>query len=113
MRYGMRPRPTSGLKMSPLPPSASAAYLHLRPRHLVTSPGRIAKGAAMDEREELEHVPWADLMAEAEPEDRRRKTIYLGVAIVGAMVLGVFVARSWWVTPTASTPLAPGDTAVA
>jgi len=67
----------------------------------------------MDEREELEHVPWADLMAEAEPEDRRRKTIYLGVAIVGAMVLGVIVARSWWVTPTVSTPLAPGDTAVA
>jgi hypothetical protein len=67
----------------------------------------------MDEREELEHVPWADLMAEAEPEDRRRKTIYLGVAIVGAMVLGVIVARSWWVTPTVPTPLAPGDTAVA
>jgi hypothetical protein len=41
----------------------------------------------MDEREELEHVPWADLMAEAEPEDRRRKSIYLGVAIVETMVL--------------------------
>jgi hypothetical protein len=52
-------------------------------------------------------------MAEAEPEDRRRKTIYMGVAIVGAMVLGVVVARSWWVTSTVSTPLAPGDTAVA
>jgi hypothetical protein len=57
--------------------------------------------------EELEHIPWADLMAESEPEDRRRKTIYLGVAIVGAMVLGVIVARTWWAAPSIPTPLAP------
>ncbi len=62
----------------------------------------------MEEREELEHVPWADLMAESEPEDRRRKAIYLGVAMVGALVLGVIVARSWWATPPSPTPLAPG-----
>jgi hypothetical protein len=67
----------------------------------------------MDEREEIEHVPWADLMSEAEPEDRRRKAIYLGVAIVGAMVLGVIVARSWWATPSVTTPLAPDDSAIA
>lgn len=62
----------------------------------------------MTDREELEHVPWADLMAEAEPEDRRRRTIYLGVAIVGAMVLGVMVARTWWATPALPDPVAPG-----
>ena len=54
----------------------------------------------MDEREELEHVPWADLMAEAEPEDRRRRSIYVGAAVLGAMVLGVMVARSWWAPPS-------------
>ncbi len=57
--------------------------------------------------EELEHVPWADLMAESEPEDRRRRTIYLGVAIVGAMVLGVIVARTWWAAPSLPPPVAP------
>lgn len=57
--------------------------------------------------EELEHVPWADLMAESEPEDRRRRTIYLGAAIVGAMVLGVIVARTWWVAPPMPTSVAP------
>jgi len=67
----------------------------------------------MEDREELEHVPWADLMAETEPEDRRRKAIYLGVAMVGALVLGVIVARSWWAPPPAPVPLAPGETAVA
>jgi len=67
----------------------------------------------MEDREELEHVPWADLMAETEPEDRRRKAIYLGVAMVGALVLGVIVARSWWATPPAPVPLAPGEPAVA
>ncbi|HEX5630848.1 MAG TPA: hypothetical protein VFY15_04240, partial [Acidimicrobiia bacterium] len=64
----------------------------------------------MDDREELEHVPWADLMAEAEPEDRRRRTMYLAAAIVGAMVLGVIVARSWWAPPAVpATTLATGE----
>lgn len=57
---------------------------------------------------EVEHVPWADLMAESEPEDRRRRTMYLGAAIVGAMVLGVIVARTWWAAPPMPTPIAPG-----
>ena len=57
--------------------------------------------------EELEHVPWADLMAESEPEDRRSRAIYLGAAIVGAMVLGVIVARTWWAAPAMPTPVAP------
>ena len=61
----------------------------------------------MEEREELEHVPWADLMAESEPEDRRRRAMYLGIGMVGALVLGVIVARSWWATPSVPTPLAP------
>ncbi|MEK7251807.1 MAG: hypothetical protein AAB198_00930 [Actinomycetota bacterium] len=61
----------------------------------------------MEEREELEHVPWADLMAESEPEDRRRRAMYLGIGMVGALVLGVIVARSWWAAPSVPTPLAP------
>lgn len=63
----------------------------------------------VDEREELERVPWADLMAEAEPEDRRRRTVYLAAGLVGAMVLGVVVARSWW-SPGALPPIAPATT---
>lgn len=55
----------------------------------------------MTDREELEHVPWAELMREAEPPDRRRNAVYLGVAILGAMALGVLVARSWWSSPPA------------
>src|SRR3990172_2292767 len=63
------------------------------------------RGSRMEE--ELEHVPWADLMAESEPEDRRRRAVYLGAAIVGAMVLGVIVARTWWAAPAMPTPVAP------
>jgi hypothetical protein len=66
----------------------------------------------MDEREELEHVPWAELMAEAEPEDRRRRALYLVAGALGSMVLGVLIARSWW-APSAGVNLAPGTTVVA
>lgn len=65
----------------------------------------------MEEREDLEHVPWADLMADAEPEDRRRRAVYLGAALIGAMALGVFVARSWWAAPGIPEPLAPASSA--
>jgi len=65
----------------------------------------------LDEREEVEHVPWADLMAETDPEDRRRRTIQLVAGFVGAALLGAVVARSWW-SPGAAPPIAPPSTAV-
>lgn len=67
----------------------------------------------MEEREELEHVPWADLMAEAEPEDRTRRTLYLVAGAVGSMVLGILVARSWWAPSLPTEPVTPATTAVA
>ncbi|HLA65869.1 MAG TPA: hypothetical protein VJP05_00050 [Acidimicrobiia bacterium] len=63
----------------------------------------------VDDREELEQVPWADLMAETDPEDRRRRTLYLAAGLLGAMVLGVLVARSWW-SPASVPAIAPGTT---
>jgi hypothetical protein len=64
-----------------------------------------------DEREEFEQVPWADLMAESEPEDRRRRAIYLAAGLLGAMVVGMIVARSWW-APATLPPIAPATTVV-
>ena len=66
----------------------------------------------MDEREEMEHVPWADLMAEAEPEDRARRAVYLVAGAIGSMVLGILVARSWWAPSPPSAPAAPATTVV-
>ena len=65
----------------------------------------------VDDREELEQVPWADLMADTHPEDRRRRTLYLAAGLLGAMVLGVLVARSWW-SPGSLPPVAPGTTLI-
>ncbi|HSM00855.1 MAG TPA: hypothetical protein VK960_00230 [Acidimicrobiia bacterium] len=67
----------------------------------------------MEEREELEHVPWADLMAESEPEDRTRRTLYLVAGALGSMVLGILVARSWWAPSPPTAPVTPATTAVA
>src|SRR3972149_9575955 len=41
------------------------------------------------------------------PVELRGRAIYLGAAIVGAMVLGVIVARTWWAAPAMPTPVAP------
>jgi len=67
----------------------------------------------MVEREELEHVPWADLMADAEPEDRTRRMLYLVAGALGSMVLGILVARSWWAPSSVATPVTPATTAIA
>jgi len=58
-------------------------------------------------------VPWAELMAEAEPEDRRRRALYLVAGALGSMVLGMLVARSWWAPSAPSVNLAPGTTIAA
>ena len=65
----------------------------------------------VNDREELEQVPWADLMADSHPEDRRRRALYLAAGLLGAMVLGVLVARSWW-SPGSLPPVAPGTTLI-
>ena len=65
----------------------------------------------MDDREHLEHVPWQDLLVEAEPEDQRRRAMYLGAGLIGAMIVGVLVARLWWEPGTPPVPTAPGDEA--
>lgn len=66
----------------------------------------------MDDREEVEHVPWQDLLAEAEPDDQRRRSIYLGAGLIGAMIVGMLVARSWWSPAPLQAPLAPGTSVV-
>jgi hypothetical protein len=63
----------------------------------------------MDEREEVEHVPWGDLLAEMEPEDRRRRTLYTAAGLIGAVVVGIMIARTWWGAPSFE-PVAPGTT---
>jgi hypothetical protein len=61
----------------------------------------------MDDREELEQVPWQDLLAEAEPGDERRRAMYLGAGLIGAMLVGMVVARMWWEPGPAPVPVAP------
>jgi hypothetical protein len=61
----------------------------------------------MDEREELEQVPWQDLFAETDPEDQRRRAIYMGAGLVGAMIAGIVMARMWFEPGPPPTPVAP------
>lgn len=61
----------------------------------------------MDEREEMEQVPWQDLFAESEPEDQRRRAIYVGAGLVGAMIAGIFMARVWFEPGPPPAPVAP------
>lgn len=45
-------------------------------------------------REEVEHIPWSELMEESD--ERRRRVIYLASGLLAAMVVGVILARVWW-----------------
>ena len=58
-------------------------------------------------REEVEHIPWSELMEESD--ERRRRVIYLASGLVGALVLGVVLARVWWAP--AVPAVAPVETA--
>lgn len=66
----------------------------------------------MDDREDMEQVPWQDLLVEAEPEDSRRRAMYLGAGLIGAMLVGIMVARMWWATGAPPVPTAPGEAVV-
>lgn len=72
----------------------------------------------MSDREEIEHVPWSELMEESD--ERRRRALYLAAGLIGAVVLGVILARAWWAPSTpAAVPVetgpvtSAGETAVA
>jgi hypothetical protein len=61
----------------------------------------------MDDREEMEQVPWQDLLAEAEPGDERRRAMYLGAGLIGAMLVGMVITRMWWEPGPPPVPVAP------
>lgn len=58
----------------------------------------------LDDREEVEHIPWSELAATAQ--DDRRPHLYAIAGLAGAVVLGILVARTWWSTPDVT--VAPG-----
>jgi hypothetical protein len=47
-----------------------------------------------DDHEELEHIPWSELMAGDQPETR--KLMYVGAGIVAALAFGMLVGRALW-----------------
>ncbi|MCB2224910.1 MAG: hypothetical protein KQH83_12140 [Actinobacteria bacterium] len=59
-----------------------------------------------DQHEEVEHIPWGELLAP--PDDGRRRFLYLVAGALAALVLGVIVARMF-----ASPSTAPADTGAA
>ena len=63
------------------------------------------------EHEEVESIPWSELLSQ-QPE-RRRRMIYLASGAIGAMVLGILVARTWMSPSVASVPVTPADSTLA
>ncbi|MCJ7725481.1 MAG: hypothetical protein MUP76_03730, partial [Acidimicrobiia bacterium] len=45
-----------------------------------------------DQHEEVEHIPWGELLASND--DGRRRTLYLAAGAVAALVLGIVVTRA-------------------
>jgi len=60
------------------------------------------------EHEEVESVPWGDLLEEARPRPDVRRVAYIAAGLVGAVVMGAVIARAWW-TPSAPTVIAPAS----
>jgi hypothetical protein len=60
----------------------------------------------MDEHEEYEQIPWSELTTR--PPEGRRRLWYLAAAAVGALVLGILVARAFF--SSSSAPSAPAVT---
>lgn len=64
------------------------------------------------ESEDIESVPWGELIADGPPPHDLRRLATLVVALLGAAVVGAVVARAAWV-PSAPTVIAPGLPATA
>jgi len=61
----------------------------------------------VEHTEEVESVPWGELLEEVEPDQDLRRIAYLAVGLIGAVVLGAVIARAWW-SPSPPTVIAPG-----
>jgi hypothetical protein len=66
----------------------------------------------MDHTDDVESVPWSDLLDATDPSDDRRRIAYMAAGLVGAVVLGAVIARAWW-SPSAPTIVAPAATIAA
>jgi hypothetical protein len=56
-----------------------------------------------DQHEEIEHIPWGELLAHTD--DGRRRLLYLGAAALGVLALTVVVTRAL----SSSSPSSPAD----
>lgn len=66
----------------------------------------------MEHTEDVESVPWSELLETTDPSLERRRIAYMAAGLVGAVVLGAVIARAWW-TPSGPTILAPAVTIAA
>jgi hypothetical protein len=66
----------------------------------------------MDHTDDVESVPWSELLDVTDPSDDRRRIAYMAAGLVGAVVLGAVIARAWW-SPSAPTIIAPASTVAA
>jgi hypothetical protein len=62
----------------------------------------------VDHTEEVEAIPWGELLHESEERLDIRRVAYLAAGLIGAVVFGVVIARAWW-SPTPPTIIAPAD----
>jgi hypothetical protein len=63
----------------------------------------------MNHPEDVESVPWSELLQTTDPSLERRRIAYMAAGLVGAVVLGAVIARAWW-TPSGPTIVAPAVT---
>lgn len=66
----------------------------------------------MDRPDDVESVPWSELLDAGDPSDDRRRVAYLAAGLIGAVVLGAVIARAWW-SPSPPTIIAPASTIAA
>ena len=57
------------------------------------------------EHEEVESIPWSELLPQET--DARRRMVYLAAGAIGALVLGILVARAFMSPSEAVVPVAP------